>query len=52
MGGGMIIYYIKTSTTDGKEYLLGYDTNNPSTGDVKILEREMGKLGWREVVEW
>lgn len=34
----MIIYYGMVSTTDGEEYLLGYELGNPSTGDVKVLK--------------
>jgi len=34
----MIIYYGSYSTTDGKEYLMGYEEGNESTGDVVVEE--------------
>ena len=34
----MIVYYGSYSTTDGKEYLMGYDEENPSTGNVIITQ--------------
>lgn len=32
-----IVYYAKISTTDGKDYFLGYEIGNPSTGDIDVL---------------
>lgn len=32
-----VVYYAKISTTDGKDYFLGYEIGNPSTGDVQVL---------------
>ena len=40
----VVVYYTKISTTDGKDYLLGYEIGNPSTGNVETL-----KLGFKEV---
>lgn len=37
----MIIFYGSYSTTDGKEYLIGYEERNPNTGDVVV--KEVGK---------
>lgn len=34
----MIIYYGKYSTTDGKEYRIGYEKENPNTGNVIVEE--------------
>ena len=34
----MIIYYGSYSTTDGKEYLIGYEEGDSSTGDVIVKE--------------
>jgi len=34
----MIIYYGKISLTSGEEYLIGYDHDDPSTGNVHILK--------------
>ncbi|GAH36015.1 unnamed protein product [marine sediment metagenome] len=34
----MIIYYGSYSTTDGKEYLIGYKEGEANTGDVIIKE--------------
>ena len=42
----MIIYYGKISLTSGEEYLIGYESGNPSTGDVKVLKLGGGLDGW------
>jgi len=38
-----IFVFAEQTTTDGKRFLLGYELDNPSTGDVVVLEeREEG----------
>lgn len=46
----MIIYYGSYSTTDGKEYLIGYEEGNANTGDVitkQLNEKDEVKGGIR-----
>lgn len=38
-----IIYYGSYSTTDGKEYLLGYKERNCFTGNVIVKEIDKGE---------
>ena len=33
-----IFIFAEQTTTDGKRYLLGYESDNPSTGDVVVLD--------------
>ena len=42
-----IYIFAEQTTTDGKRYLLGYEFDNPSTGDVEVLDvsEYLGK--WR-----
>ena len=34
----MTVYYGKVSATSGEEYLLGYESGDVTTGNVKILK--------------
>jgi len=34
----MTIYYSRFTTTDGREFLIGYDSESEGTGDVVVVE--------------
>lgn len=34
----MIVYYSRFTTTDGKEFMLGYDSESRSTSEVIVVE--------------
>jgi len=37
-----IYIFAEQTTTDGRRFLLGYESDSPSTGDVVVLERGEG----------
>jgi len=42
-----IFIFAEQTTTDGKRYLLGYEFDNPGTGDVEVLDVSEYLRKWR-----